>query len=880
MNYLCSFCSLQSDNFENYLKHIKLVHPDKKSFSCVENTCQKRFSKLKVWLKHIKINHCTAVESQKQNHENSSDIEYLDEWYQTLKNTEPKTYMNNEPCTASAQLSGILKEGRENLINDNLCRNKRQFCSQEDENRDFSENNSEKKDDNFGSNVVRDEINFYESSRLLETHLESELADIVSEMFSFQEIPRKKIVHILKRFQMFLSGQAMNELKDLVIKNFTNLGVDSTCISNNEKIFNLLPNVFNNFSTDYKILNYFAKKKTYVAPIQVKLGEREEQVRKNNEMSIIYIKATAEMVPVRAVLTQFFELPGIFQETSEYYDTLTADVSCFSNIVQGSLWKKKVKKYENKKVFPLIIAFDDFETNNALGSHRSIAKCGAVYTTVPCLIEKHQAKLKNIFLFMLFNSLDRAVFKNKIVFAMLIEEIQYLQKNGVKITVNGEKIQLFFVLIQILGDNLGLNQILGYTESFRANYPCRVCKTHRDSMSLNWTDDNCTLRTEQNYKEDLEKSEEKSTGIKESCVFNELEDFHVTMNTACDAMHDLPEGICDYDLAIFLYYFIFVKKYFTLSKLHSRLRFYDYGKGDSKNKPPEISSDHIKKGKLHLSAAETLCFNRHITLIIGEFIPEDDDVWKLVILLQKIVNFVTDYKFLPGSWFYLKSLVEDYLSNFMDLFPGKMRPKHHFLSHYWRTMQLLGPLWKISTIRYESKHHEALKSSKTVTSRVNISRTIAIRIQMSLNHILRKKEETQDLEFNIPNNPKALKYDPLFFEMQLLLNKEFVDDTIVLSEIMYMGKVITENSVFVTFAGDDETFYIVKKIMYSNRRNDISFFCIIYENLFFDYHFQAYVENSSVKNEKKIISSSIMFDCQITHLLRAIKTNFILKKWC
>lgn len=44
----------------------------------------------------------------------------------------------------------------------------------------------------------------------------------------------------------------------------------------------------------------------------------------------------------------------------------------------------------------------------------------------------------------------------------------------------GEKShQIYLSLALLLGDNLGLNQMLGFVQSFRANYFCRFCKTNR-----------------------------------------------------------------------------------------------------------------------------------------------------------------------------------------------------------------------------------------------------------------------------------------------------------------------------------------------------------------------------------------------------------------
>lgn len=122
---------------------------------------------------------------------------------------------------------------------------------------------------------------------------------------------------------------------------------------------------------------------------------------------------------------------------------------------------------------------------------------------------------------------------------------------------------------------------------------------------------------------------------------------------------------------------------------------------DERNKPPPIPLSHIKRGRLALSSAEALAFTRHLTVIIGDFIPENenDDVWKLVVLIKKILNILTATCIQKSACYYLKTLVEEYLFLFSQLFPRKLRPKHHFLTHYWRILLELGPLWNINTMR-------------------------------------------------------------------------------------------------------------------------------------------------------------------------------------
>ena len=82
----------------------------------------------------------------------------------------------------------------------------------------------------------------------------------------------------------------------------------------------------------------------------------------------------------------------------------------------------KIKNYNGKIVFPLIMPFDDYENNNPLGNHKDVSnKYDAVYLSCPVVPPQFQSKLENLFI--LFNTKHRVQFTNKIVFSRAIQEI-------------------------------------------------------------------------------------------------------------------------------------------------------------------------------------------------------------------------------------------------------------------------------------------------------------------------------------------------------------------------------------------------------------------------------------------------------------------------
>ena len=180
-----------------------------------------------------------------------------------------------------------------------------------------------------------------------------------------------------------------------------------------------------------------------------------------------------------------------------------------------------------------------------------------------------------------------------------------MRETGVYINVEDTVINVKFQLVLLLGDNLGLNSICGFVESFKANYFCRVCKvTSKESEELA-LENKEKLRTKSNYELDVQVADASKTGIKEPCVFNNVKGFHITENISVDLMHDVLEGVCMYIMRSIIYTFIFTIEYFTLQELNTRIQCFSIHSTEQMNKPPIITLNRLKnKLNLKISAAE------------------------------------------------------------------------------------------------------------------------------------------------------------------------------------------------------------------------------------------------------------------------------------
>ncbi|XP_023316931.1 uncharacterized protein LOC111694165 [Trichogramma pretiosum] len=311
-------------------------------------------------------------------------------------------------------------------------------------------------------------------------------------------------------------------------------------------------------------------------------------------------------------------------------------------------------------------------------------------------------------------------------------------QEGIELSISQERVQIFFKLGLIVGDNLGLHGILGFTESFNANYACRFCKMNKFQRSIAIQEDEAYLRTKENYERDVNVHDVSKTGIKESCVFENLPGFHVLDNISADIMHDLMEGICMFDLCSLIKYYI-EKKFFTLDDLNLRIARHDWGIVDC-NKPTPIFQKDLLNDVIRMSASELFQFTTHFGILIGDYIPINDPAWNVYIVLRKIVALATCPALQRGCSTLLKNLIKEHHSLVIQILKRPLKPKDHIAVHLFSVMRETGPLVNTWGMRFEAKHQESKVAANSIHSKKLVCDSIVKKHQLKLACILYKQE--------------------------------------------------------------------------------------------------------------------------------------------
>lgn len=424
----------------------------------------------------------------------------------------------------------------------------------------------------------------------------------------------------------------------VLIKQLRSLNTDEKVIQDIEKIASATTEIFNKYKTEHRRFQAYKEEGLIVEP--------EEFTNNESDGTVGYY------IPLSWTLKKFLEIPGSFKLLKSHLQTLYAEKTIISNFVQGEFWQEKLKKFGSEKLYvPLFMFFDDVELGNCLGAHAGSNKIGAVYFSIVGFPSYISSKLNNILVNTIFYSKDRTENGNAKVFHKVVNELNHVQTNGLAIEVDGKTEVVYFQLSLILGDNLGLNALLGFFESFNSKCPCRICKAFIDDIKSMTEEDEKLLRKEEDYEEDCAKQNQNSTGISEKCFFHRVFGFHVTLNIILDLMHDLFEGYGNVAMVKIINYLIFVKKYFDLDYLNNAIAKFNYGTNTESNKIPTIKKEHLtKKEKLKMSAAECLCLIRYFGLLVGNKVPVDDQMWLFYLQLRQIVDYVTSPRLVEGYY--------------------------------------------------------------------------------------------------------------------------------------------------------------------------------------------------------------------------------------
>lgn len=101
-----------------------------------------------------------------------------------------------------------------------------------------------------------------------------------------------------------------------------------------------------------------------------------------------------------------------------------------------------------------------------------------------------------------------------------------------------------------------------------------------------------------------------------------------------------------------------------------------------------------------------------------------------------MIDILLLYTFNADSISYLKQLISKHNNQYNILFNDTLKPKHNFLVHYPTVIEYSGPPRLYWCFRFEGKHKEMKMYARSITSRKNITLTLANKFQLKFAHLL------------------------------------------------------------------------------------------------------------------------------------------------
>ncbi|KAE8739857.1 hypothetical protein FOCC_FOCC014644 [Frankliniella occidentalis] len=364
-------------------------------------------------------------------------------------------------------------------------------------------------------------------------------------------------------------------------------------------------------------------------------------------------------------------------------------------------------------------AFEFYPLSPTAGTY----KCIGFYFFLGNFHPNARSKVDAIQLALIVKENDLRYFGQEAVLKALIDEMTELSTNGIK--YKGETIPVVFN--NMCGDNLGQHTIGGFLEAFNSDYYCRFCTATKEMVRENPT---CTLpfRTPEEYDNitaELLSEENKlyqKKGIKRPSELNKIPFYHVCNGQPPCISHDILEGIGKADFALFLRYFVQIKDWISIDMLNRRIQNFKCKGRDAADSLVKLDKS---LSKIRGHASEVWLFIRMFPFLISDKIKDQEDpVWQLALLLKKICEYVFAPKISEEMAVKLKQLTYLYLEQRAKIFQKNLQPKHHFLCHYADLIPVFGPLIRLWTMRFESRHVFFKHAAVAANNFKNITKTL------------------------------------------------------------------------------------------------------------------------------------------------------------
>lgn len=241
-----------------------------------------------------------------------------------------------------------------------------------------------------------------------------------------------------------------------------------------------------------------------------------------------------------------------------------------------------------------------------------------------------------------------------------------------------------------MADNLGAHSVAGFVESFSGSHVCRFCLGE-------WSEFQSKVVRSGGFQQ---RTKAVCAACSDSFVYSESDSLLWWWGTVCTIWKTWSFP-CNIGVILQMFYMTFQWNWqchlMSWSRRNLSLALGTEGLHSSViNHPHSVSSNFATRRSVGSNAHENWCLLRLLPLIIGLKVPEPEPVWKMLRTLEGKKKDFTDLVMSPDhtgeSMCYLDSLISERRWRFLEAFPQRLIPKHHFLEHYPQLIREFGPV--------------------------------------------------------------------------------------------------------------------------------------------------------------------------------------------
>ncbi|XP_034249707.1 uncharacterized protein LOC117650399 [Thrips palmi] len=649
MGIYCASCEQRiSGGIDAFEKHLQR-HAS--PFICCEGDCQRRKFAVKSSLyRHLRDHHIEECDSSSDSSSASSSA---------------SSASSSATCSeSSSQESDQSHEG------------------------DDSTSSSDNVDDNTnGNNINSSEESIHDvteeiiSRNEFDISLERAAARLILDLLKRGNVTGTAVSVVIEESQLFVST-IVDVVKKEIATNLKNKdvedGIIQQCVNNVSA-----SEPFKFLKTKDQQQNYFEKNFGLVKRQPEFLGYRDDHKVDSNGVSIpTQVRVNFQYVSVTKMLTAVLNNKVLHKLIHSEKKSTDGKIRSF---LDGSLAATHPLISEYPFTIRITLHTDDFDTPNPLGSKTGIHKISEINYQLQNLPAEENARLRSVFVMAYAYKEDLPVDGIGAMLDPFFLEMEQLETaDGVEINVNGRPYTLRATLVAGAADDLAAHEALGlYSPSCRRF--CSICTILKKDFYQDIFAQG-ELRTKElhqfHLRELLERSEEfmkANYGVQLNAALQRRAKYAEFPEALIkDGMHDLLKGVVPMEIKLALHEFCFVKKYFDVFYFNHRIATFNYGPGDSNNKPsPNFTIASVEnKGcyTLHQTAAQTWCLLQVFPFLVGDKVPLDNPHLRLIVHLKCICRVIFSHVLAESDFQELDTNIYDHHKLFFTLYPPTEEP--------------------------------------------------------------------------------------------------------------------------------------------------------------------------------------------------------------